>query len=415
MGLPISFAPDEWRFQRLHALGLVAVAAAQAVALHSLGATLRRYSDIKAVAAVAGGAVLMAAIAVTAGASTSTDPYFYVLYAKAPTLVSAYERAPIPIPSGFEPLQHLREGRTTPSPPSIYGPMWLEVSRLALARTSNVAEAVLALRLVGVISIIAILWAARAAGAGVGVIGLIALNPALYHFGVVECHNDILAIAFTCVGLAAVRKGRFTAAAVAGAFGGLVKINFAAIALAALSGIGTARQRIGVAIGLLAAVVLGSRVLGGDAYIRYLVFRAAIRRDSLETHTAVMFHSIELVALAVAIIAIGLMSVANISWRRSIWTIPGTAVNQMWPWYTLWPLPIALRMGDNVAHRFLVALPVASLLLIRAFGLSLVGVGLNSVYFLFAVLYAFSELPRIASAVRAAVCSQRKAGEVELV
>jgi hypothetical protein len=410
VGLPVPVAPDQWRFTRVEALALLCLIGVQCFALWTLAVAIPRIPVLRTVAFVVVAASAMAAISSTAKASTSSDPYFYILYAKAPTFASAYARAPIPVAPGFEPLERFRdEMYTAGPPPSIYGPAWLALSRLVVAGTSNVAMAFFALRALGLVAILLIVWAARGAGASAAVVSLIALNPALYHYGVVECHNDVVAIAFVFAGLTAAKRAKLIPAAMVAALAGLVKINFTAIALATLAGFGTIKQRIGAGALLVGVVIVGSAVFGGTPYLSFLVSRSARNGFATTMHDNV-FLGLELADFAVALVAIALAIFAKTWWRRALWTLPATAVNQFWPWYVLWPLPISLRAGDQTALRYLIALPAASILLTRAFGLSLVGTGLMSVYLLFALLYALSEVVPLALRTNATLRAQKQTG-----
>ena len=285
-------------------------------------------------------------------ANTDVDAYAYVGYAK----LAGFHDAYLPPATAFGgPGFGVINAYWGPRLPALdYGPLWLVFDRLAVGWAPSYATALLVLRICNVVFLIALLAALRQLGFARPLLAVVALNPMLWFYYVVQAHNDLMAILLVVAGAALAQRRPLLGALVAGC-AGLVKITFVALAVLAYAG----RRRppatilyLALSLALTAAV---SAAFGGADYLHAMLAtgheQLAARSDLLHA-VGVVLH---LCVAAVAGIAL-LWAIA-----RGEFAPPATygfsAISTIfYPWYLGWCIPYALRV-PRFAAWFFIALP----------------------------------------------------------
>jgi len=332
---------------------MIVTALLQTLALLSLYRSLSQVSPSRiALIWIGSGAAAMTALSFVT-ANTNIDASAYVGYGKLPRFSDAYD-----------PPQHLFAGNGfqiinvnwgSRLPPLDYGPLWLLLDRILLSRAGTFAQALLALRAENVVLFSAFLfclWRLRVHRATVAVV---ALNPALYYYYVIQVHNDVLAILLVVVGMVIAERRPWLGAIVAGG-AGLVKVPFAAFATFAFAGRRSAPLSLwlfALAIGITA---LGSALFGGWHYLHAMIgvgrFQLLQRADTLHM-LGILLH------LCVAVVAGAATVVALLTGR---FIVPAAysfcAVSTiLYPWYLGWCIPYALRI-PRFTGVFFISLPI---------------------------------------------------------
>lgn len=336
------------------------IAAAEGALLWlAYGALRARGTRPRAIAVLACGGVVLAAIAFSYPVTTTADPLAYVGYAKLPHFADAYR----PPPFDFGPqLRHISGFWGNPIVACVYGPLWLALDRAVLGHVHTIGEAVTVLRAQNLAALAVVVGALAAAGFELPVLALVALNPAALFSFVVSAHNDVLALAFIALAFACVHRRHPWIAAILAAAAGAVKIVFAVIALTAFFTPLRRSRRIVPALAALVLAAVASAAFGGLPYAHAMLgagshIYAATSRHALHL-LDFAFHG-ACVAIALAAIAAGLWSgrtLPGATW--SFWTLSAT----WFEWYLAWCLPYALR-ARSYAPVFLCAWPLAAMML----------------------------------------------------
>ena len=299
----------------------------------------------------------------------SPDAYAYVGYAKLPAFSQAYAPPKYPFTGpGFEAIY---KSWGNPIVPADYGPLWLFFDRLTLSRAASMQQALLVMRTLNIAFLILLLVALRRLLLPNPVLVLVALNPMILYYYIVEAHNDIGAILLVVVGMVIARKQPWLGAIVAGA-AGLTKVTFAFIASAALG-----RRNLPVALAqsaiVVAVTVFGSALFGGPNYVhvmigtgRWMVYGGG-HGISMGASDAVYITGLVLHA-CVALIAIAAL-IASQCGRfiaPAAYSFSGIAPT-LYPHYLGWCIPYALRT-PKAAATFFATLPAIAPLIVYPAG-----------------------------------------------
>jgi hypothetical protein len=338
----------------MHAALMLATGIVQSAALFVL------YRALRATRMRAAGAILAAAVAVMLllsafCANTDDDAAAYVGYAKLPAFTQAY-RPPAGVTfsgNGFEAVS-----KTWPRLlPLVYGPLWLAEDRLVVGHAPTYAAALGILRAVNVLCLIGLLIALRRLGFDRATLAVVALNPMLYFYYIVQAHNDLLPILLVAAGMVVARRRPLLGALIAGA-AGLMKIAFVAIAVAAYAGRRSPRTALACAALSLAVTVAVSWLFGGADYLRAMAF---VGHEQIAHHVDAPHVAAAALHAAVALIAAGALAWAI---ARGTFAAPAaysfSAVSTIvYPWYLGWCIPYALRV-PGFAATFFITLPAVA-------------------------------------------------------
>ena len=334
----------------LHAAIMIGSGILQSAALFALrraivGDVLRRVTWLPAVSA----AVMLALSTVCP--NTDDDAAAYVGYAKQPTFGAAYA-APAShfTGNGFEVIP-----ATWPALPAlVYGPLWLAVDRALVGHAPSYAVALGTLRAFNALLLAALLLALRRLGCDRATLAVVALNPMLYFYFIVQAHNDLGPIVLVVAGAAVARTRPLLGALIASG-AGLVKIVFVAIAPLAYAGRCSARRAWAIAAASAVLVAGLSWLFGGAPYVRAM---AAVGHTQIATR-ADAAHLVA-TALHLAVAAIALAAIVAAVTRRVFLraaTFAFSAVSSIiYPWYLGWCIPYALRV-PGFAATFFILLP----------------------------------------------------------
>ncbi len=284
-------------------------------------------------------------------ADTDVDASAYVGYAKLASFHDAY-RPPAMAFGGDLAVINANWGARLPA--LDYGPLWLLVDRLAAGAAPSYAAALLVLRLCNAVFLLALLAALRRLGFARPLLAVVALNPMLWFYYVVQAHNDLMAILLVVAGAALARRRPLLGALVAGA-AGLVKITFVALAVLAYAGRRAPRTTIAYLALAVAAAAALSAAFGGADYLHAMLSaghqQIAARSDALHA-VGVVLH------LCVAAVA-GIALLWAVLRGEFVWpaTYGFSAISTiLYPWYFGWCIPYALRV-PRFAAAFFITLP----------------------------------------------------------
>jgi hypothetical protein len=326
-------------------VGLCALAETLACALFYNVTRRRRLSRATLTCVVAAGCTMFA-IALFAPVLTSFDLYAYAGSANVP---DAYRPPRLAFSGEFFAINRYYG---VPIFPSAYGPVWLGLARLVTLPFASLGAQLVALRLCGAVALALCAVAVRAAGAGEGESALVALNPGLVSYFVLDGHNDIAGVALVVAAVALVRRS-WTAAVLLGILAGGIKLPFLIVGMLAFAPLPSLRARLtGAALTLGGGLAL-SIAFGGRAYLAALQKTAYIYRGALRDWTANELH------LALALVALGAVALALL--RRTYWPTASWAhvalAATIFGWYFAWGLPYAV-LERRWLGVFLVSLPV---------------------------------------------------------
>ncbi len=355
------FAPSGHTHDAAYLAAIIAVGILETIALFALANSVRS-TGASIPWAIAAFAVMVSLSLLSPDTEVigSPDAYAYVGYAKLPALRQAYAPPPYSFSGGFDVIN---KSWGNPIVPSDYGPLWLLYDRLTLHRTATMEQALLVMRAFNIVFLIALVAALRRLRMPNCVLVLVALNPMLWYYYVVEAHNDIGAILLVVIGMLVARKNAWLGAVVAGA-AGLIKIPFALIASAAMG-----RRNVFLSLSqtavIVALTIAGSSLFGGFHYLnsvigtgQWMVFQGG---DIAALGARREVYVVGLVAHAcVALIAAGafIASQSGSFIASAIYSFSGVAPT-LYPHYLGWCIPYALRM-PKVATPFFAALPAVS-------------------------------------------------------
>jgi hypothetical protein len=332
---------------------IIATACAQTLLLYLF---YRNSEGVRSYRSLIGlGVAVFTFLSVIVAVDPNWDIAAYIGYGKAATWGEAYHPVPVTYHNhGFEQINAEWGPRL---PGLVYGPLWLAVDRLLVTNAPTYAIAQLILRVFNaalLLAIFALLLRLKIPGR---IVALVALNPALYTYYVVQAHNDLLPIALVIAAMAMAKRYPIVAAIVAGS-AGLVKISFLLVSPTAYVG----RRSFSVAVGLfalgVAVTVLGSVLFGGTAYYEAMVAtggRRLFERSDLS-------HTIgTLLRAAAALVSVAALIYAAVR-RRFIaaGTYGFAALGPIiYPHYLGWCVPYALRATTFTAA-FFISLPALS-------------------------------------------------------
>ena len=281
------------------------------------------------------------------------DAYSYILYAKLGGYWGAYVHSiPIHPPAGFE------TNLWTGLPPAPYGPLWVFVNWILVGATGNFATALFVLRIFAVVLIAGLVYALKKCGANNGTLAVVALNPFLYFYFVVEVHNDLLALVLIFAGMAISTRRPVAGAILAGA-GALVKLPYA---LGTTLAFDRSRQslrtmviQLGVAI---LTILIASIAFGGAAYWHALSYHATSEFGVGDARLHVIFEISHILVTLIAFVATAAAFFANFFLPVAAYSFYGVAAS-VYPWYLSYGIPYAVRM-PQFAGIFFASLPVVS-------------------------------------------------------
>jgi hypothetical protein len=331
----------------LFALVMLVTGGLQSLALLALYRALGAQTS-RPTAWLVAGAAGMALLSLVC-ANTDIDAYAYVGYAKLPAFHDAYRPGALAFAgNGFEVINAYWGARL---PALDYGPLWLLFDRLTVGPAPTYAAALLILRACNLIFLLGLLAALRGLGFGRPLLAVVALNPMLWFYYVVQAHNDLLAILLVVAGAALARRRPLLGALVAGG-AGLVKITFVAIAVLAYAGRrkpATTVLYLALSVALTGAV---SAAFGGADYLHAMLsagHQQVAARSDLVHLVGVALHA------CLALVAAGALVVAIV---RGEFAAPATfgfsAISTiLYPWYFGWCIPYAVRIPRFTAAFFI--------------------------------------------------------------
>jgi hypothetical protein len=242
----------------------------------------------------------------------------------------------------------------------VYGPLWIAVSKAALAAAPSLVAKLIVLRLVGLFAVAACIAMLARMRVPRPVIVLFAVNPAVYDLFVAEGHNDMLGVAFILAAALARRRSRLVAMALCVA-AGCIKLPFILIAMLVFASEETLLARLGLGLASAALSLSVSFAWAGPWYLW------ALRRVYDAEGGA---PSAPQVALQVVMFFTGICAVVGALWSRRFsaatpWFMPTFGRSPL-PQYLAWGLPaVFLDPAPNWA--FLAAMPLMAFLLDTAF------------------------------------------------
>ena len=330
---------------------MVAAGALQSLALFGFYRVLSA-CDVPINHWIAGSVIAMVLLSVVNAANTDIDASAYIGRAKLAAWHDAYRPPPVSFHGqGFD-IINVQWGPQLPA--NVYGPLWLLIDRLVVRHIPTYAAALLSLRLCNVAILLGMLAALGALRQPRGIIAVIALNPMVYFYYVVQAHNDLLAVALVVAGMAIAQR-RPLLGALAASTAGLVKILFVALATFAYAGRRDLRFSL-LAFGLSAGLVLLiSALFGGSDYFAAM-YTMGIKQIAARADTA------HLTSIVLHVIAAGIAVVAFLwAFVGGRFGAPATysyaAISTIiYPWYLGWCTPYALRVSTFTAM-FFISLP----------------------------------------------------------
>lgn len=335
--LPIPVAEHGMAHPDLIEALLLCLALYQSFALYAL------YRTMPSRLVLFGGAALMVGLSVAAPAFISPDPYAYV--GDAILGVRAYAPPKSDFTAEYGLINRFFAAPMLPAP---YGPLWIAVARLVTGNAPTLLSKLIALRILGAVSFVALLAALKAYGVRPRLLAVAALNPAIAQQYVADAHNDLLGIALVVAAAALVRQRRATVASGVTAAAGLVKLPFTVLALPIFAAVKPRWQRYACATGAIVLAIAISWLGAGAGYFR-----------GLNVHVPAP-GPVYVLNVAVSLAALFLLGLATIGGRRlysGVWLIAMMS-SYVATWYVAYGLPYALARHRLVAY-LLIALPFA--------------------------------------------------------
>jgi hypothetical protein len=296
--------------------------------------------------AVVAGAVALAALSLGSPAMLSPDAYAYV--GNAIMGLASYAPPATALTGDFAAIDRWWG---TPVPATPYGPLWLATAWIVTAAFPALLAKVLAFRVLGLLSLAALLAVLRAARLPARAILLAALNPALYFQFVASAHNDLFGIVLLLAGGLYVQTRPIAAIALIAA-GALVKLPFALFAAPLLALQRSPATRIAMLAVIVVAAAAISLLAGGDGFVH-------AQRPHLVWGGIAGYTTLAVAAAAVA--ALGVAFARGRRLRSAVWLMPLVSAYTC-AWYLLWALPYAVARRRIVAY-LLTAYPLVSILL----------------------------------------------------
>ncbi len=312
------------------------------------------------------GATVMAALSFLVTKGPIADAAAYTGYAKLPQFSEAYAPPARTFHgNGFDVINAYWGKRL---PPLDYGPLWLEYDRVTLGSAPTFGNALVRLRLLNLLWLLALAAGLRKVGdAGTRLATATLLNPGLYFYFIIEAHNDILPIVLVVTAVLLSKQHPLLGAICSGA-AGLMKIPFFLLGFLALPGNRSVRQRVAYVAVLAAIVICGSWIAFRAGYGSALFSIGHAQVGT--TYGTGLLHdtglALHVLAACTAFIATALAFFGNAYYGPLVLSFSALGA-VLYPWYITWCLPYALRQGS--ALTLLVAVPALTHVLDPMFSL----------------------------------------------
>lgn len=320
-------------------LGIFALVIAQTLCLYLIYRTFTaQSSDASAKVSLAVSIVAMIFVSLQVK-FTSADIYAYIGYAKLG--LSAYA-PPTRLFAGDFSIINAQWGN--PMLPCVYGPLWVGVSKLAVMWSSTLSQAILALRLLNLVTLGLLILCVANIRKDYGVLALFAINPAIYYSFVIMGHNDLFAVLLVVAAMAVIARRPVLGAALAAA-SGLVKISFLFISALVFVYDQALKKRLlffGLAV---VGCLLVSWWFGGKSY-----FLDVVRQAHSDTDHEVYPLGIALLQLMVAVEIVAVIVAVGFGrfFRSAAWSFCALPV-RISSTYLAWSLPYAIRAKSYTA------------------------------------------------------------------
>ncbi len=342
LSLPIRMLDDMGHGDSASSNAELVLSLGESALLLALYRLLRRKNVTRRVAVVLGVAfTALAALAIASPVANSSDLYGYVGFASQPE--TAYARVTVPFTGEHAVIDAIFGN---PRPAAWYGPLWIGVTHVLLLPFGSLSAQLAALRALEVGALAGCIALLYRTGASLGVLALLAVNPAVFDVWVVDGHNDLFGVALIVAAASARRRPALRIALVAAA--GLVKLPLVVIGAIAFGDEERMRRRLAFACAAVVGTLAFSYTFGGTSYLAHLLAMSGRRHAQPEA----TLHVVCVIAAAFAFVA------ALAGRRRSIgaaWIWRAVAAFPA-PWYAIWGLPYALTSG--AAAVLLVAEPL---------------------------------------------------------
>jgi hypothetical protein len=289
------------------------------------------------------GTAAMLLLSLAAPAFISPDPYAYV--GDAMLGLRAYTPPPTNFAGEYAQINGFFQAPILPAP---YGPLWIALARLFTAAAPALLSKLLAFRLFGALSFLALLGSLRAYGVPSRILAIAAVNPAIAQQYVADAHNDLLGIVLVVLAAALIRRNRTAIGSGLTIAAGLVKLPFTVLALPIFARIERRTLRYACCFSAIALAAAVSWVAGGSAYFH-----------GLNVHVPAP-GAVYVLNAVVSIAALFALGVATIRGRRlysALWLIAMMS-SYIATWYVAYGLPYALARHRLTAY-LLVTLPFA--------------------------------------------------------
>jgi hypothetical protein len=285
--------------------------------------------------------VVLASLAVASPVANSSDLYGYVGFALQPA--TAY--APVTVPfTGDHAVIDTIFGN--PRPAAWYGPLWIGFTHVLLLPFGSLVAQLAALRALEVAALATCIVLMHRTGTSLGVLAVLAVNPAVFDVWVVDGHNDLFGVALIVAAGAAQRRPALRIALVASA--GLVKLPLVVIGAIVFGDEALVVRRIAYACASVVVALALSYAFGGASYLTHLLAASETRHTQPEATLHVVCAFTAAVVLGAGLV--GLRRSIGAAWIwRAMAAFPA-------PWYAVWGLPYALASG--AAATLLVAEPL---------------------------------------------------------
>jgi len=288
---------------------------------------------------------LLATLAVVAPAMSTTDPYEFV----AAGMLGFGAYAP---PHGaFAGTAYAAIYPHIPMEGVIYGPLWLSIDTATTFFAPTILAKLIALRLLNALLLVGLIAALRWARVPRTALALVAVNPALWFYVVLNPHADIEGLFAAVAALGFAQRNKRAAATLLVIAAGLIKFPFVIAGAAAFAPLASVRLRLALWSAAVGAVLLASYLFGGPRMLQGLLHQAGNYAN--RAHASGGDEHVWMIPVACALMlafVVFRFGVAGLAWLFA--QLSPLAE----PWYLLWGLPFALASRTLVV--FLVPLPL---------------------------------------------------------
>jgi len=343
--IPTANATAASPYQLLEILGLII---AQTLCLSLIYRTFSDQSPhVSAKISLAISVVVMILVSLQAK-FTSADTYAYIGYAKLG--LAAYAPPDRPFAGDFA-MINAQWG--SPIRPSVYGPFWTVMSKLAIMGSATLGQALLALRIFNLAVLGLLILCVASIRKDYAVVVLLAINPAIYYSYIIMGHNDLFAALLVVAAMAVIARRPILGVALA-AGSGLVKISFLFISALVFAYDQALKKRLLLFALAVTCCLLLSWLFGGKSYLLDLVQKVNHDNDQ-EVYPLgkLLLHLMVAVEAVAVIIAVGF----GRFFRSAAWNFCAMPV-RLSSTYLAWSLPYALKARSYTAT-FLVMWPLA--------------------------------------------------------